>query len=258
MPIEFRCPGCQRRLRVPDGAEGWLAQCPLCGQQTPIPFRWSAERPSSSGEETPYSPTWTDPRWLERPSAPPEPFPPEPSSGMATGDEFFPPPAPTGPFPAEPFPTQMEQTRQGAGSATAGSLTGTWDWHRHYASQRLSTPANWLIALSTIAFGMGLMSLVVVALGMAAQGQPPPQPAQELGHPDRTALLIGMGSGLLLDLVLLWGSIKMKQLQNYPLAMTTALLAIVPCTSPCCVLSIPFGIWALVVLTDPAVKNAFH
>jgi hypothetical protein len=143
MPIEFRCPGCQRRLRVPDGAEGWLAQCPLCGQQTPIPFRWSAERPSSSGEETPYSPTWTDPRWLERPSAPPEPFPPEPSSGMATGDEFFPPPAPTGPFPAEPFPTQMEQTRQGAGSATAGSLTGTWDWHRHYASQRLSTPANW-------------------------------------------------------------------------------------------------------------------
>jgi hypothetical protein len=102
------------------------------------------------------------------------------------------------------------------------------------------------------------MSLVLVALGMAAQGQPPPQPAQELGHPDRTALLIGMGLGLLLDLVLLWGSIKMKQLQNYPLAMTTALLAIVPCTSPCCVLSIPFGIWALVVLTDPDVKNAFH
>jgi len=259
MPIEFRCPGCQRRLRVPDGSEGRLAQCPLCGQQSPIPFGWwSSGASSPMGEENSGSPSWADPGWPNRPSLPTEPFPPEPFSGRATGGEFSAPTAPTEAFQSQPFSSQMEQAWQGVGSGAAGSGTGPLDWHRHYASQRLKGPANWLIVLSTIAFGMGLMSLVFVALGMAAQGQPPHQPPQELGHPDRTALLIGMGLGLLLNLVVLWGSLKMKQLKNYSLAMTAALLAIVPCTSPCCVLTIPFGLWALVVLTDPAVKNAFH
>ncbi|MCA9152419.1 MAG: hypothetical protein KDA92_24115 [Planctomycetales bacterium] len=37
MPIEFSCPNCQTRLRVPDGSSGQLAQCPNCGNQSEIP-----------------------------------------------------------------------------------------------------------------------------------------------------------------------------------------------------------------------------
>ena len=58
--------------------------------------------------------------------------------------------------------------------------------------------------------------------------------------------------------VVLVGAIKMKNLQNYGLAMTSAIIALIPCFSPCCVLGLPFGIWALVVLSDNRVKAAFQ
>ena len=37
MPIEFTCPSCHTRLRVPDDSAGQIAQCPSCGGQTEIP-----------------------------------------------------------------------------------------------------------------------------------------------------------------------------------------------------------------------------
>ena len=57
--------------------------------------------------------------------------------------------------------------------------------------------------------------------------------------------------------VVLFGALKMMRLQNYGWAMAAAILAVIPCLSPCCCLGIPFGIWALVVLSKPEVKAAF-
>jgi hypothetical protein len=50
----------------------------------------------------------------------------------------------------------------------------------------------------------------------------------------------------------------MKWRVSYGGSMTGAILACIPCLSPCCFLGIPFGIWALVVLNDTAVKDWFH
>jgi hypothetical protein len=59
--------------------------------------------------------------------------------------------------------------------------------------------------------------------------------------------------------IMLVGAIKMIKLRSRGLAMTAAILAIIPCLeSCCCVLGIPFGIWALVVLNKPEVKDAFR
>ena len=49
----------------------------------------------------------------------------------------------------------------------------------------------------------------------------------------------------------------MKSLTSYGGAMTGAILAVIPCFSPCCIVGIPIGIWALVVLNDPVVKKGF-
>ncbi len=51
-------------------------------------------------------------------------------------------------------------------------------------------------------------------------------------------------------------AMKMKDLQGYGLAMTAAILSLIPCFSICCI-GIPFGIWALVVLLNDDVKKAF-
>jgi hypothetical protein len=57
---------------------------------------------------------------------------------------------------------------------------------------------------------------------------------------------------------MLLGAWNMKWLQGYALSVVAAILAVIPCTSPCYMLGLPFGIWALVVLNDPLVKAAFR
>jgi hypothetical protein len=37
-----------------------------------------------------------------------------------------------------------------------------------------------------------------------------------------------------------------------------AILAMVPCLTPCCFLGLPVGIWALVVLNRAKIKSEFH
>jgi hypothetical protein len=58
--------------------------------------------------------------------------------------------------------------------------------------------------------------------------------------------------------LILVGASKMQSLQNYSLAVTASVLAMLPCISPCCLLGLPFGIWALVVLNRPEVKSQFN
>jgi hypothetical protein len=64
--------------------------------------------------------------------------------------------------------------------------------------------------------------------------------------------------GILVSGVILLGGLKMKNLESYGLAMTASIIAMIPCFSPCCLIGLPIGIWALVVLSKPEVKSAFH
>lgn len=54
------------------------------------------------------------------------------------------------------------------------------------------------------------------------------------------------------------GAMKMRSLQAYPFAMTASVLSIIPlCANECCC-TLPFGIWALVVLLNADVKQGFY
>lgn len=65
-------------------------------------------------------------------------------------------------------------------------------------------------------------------------------------------------SSLLINVIAFVGALKMKSLQSHTLAMVSAILIMIPCNCPCCILGIPAGIWALVVLMNPDVKAAFR
>jgi hypothetical protein len=56
--------------------------------------------------------------------------------------------------------------------------------------------------------------------------------------------------------LLFFGSLRMQQLRGYGLAVTSAILALLPC-SPTCFVGFFVGAWALVVLLDPEVREAF-
>lgn len=71
---------------------------------------------------------------------------------------------------------------------------------------------------------------------------------------------IGIIFGLIalgLSVLVLFGGIRMQSLRNYELAFAASIIAMIPCMTPCCLLGLPFGIWALVVLSKPEVKSAF-
>src|SRR5262249_59138944 len=65
-----------------------------------------------------------------------------------------------------------------------------------------------------------------------------------------TSVLIIAVSG-----VLITGAMKMLRLHWYPLAATAAIVAMIP-WSPAWLVSLPFGIWACIVLGRPAVAEA--
>jgi hypothetical protein len=128
--------------------------------------------------------------------------------------------------------------------------------NQQYAFQRVTGPAVSLIV--TAVLGLILQTLGVLAhilqIGFAAGAAPRNAMPVVLTGP----LYIVFGAiGIILSIVVLVGASKMKGLENYSFAMAAAIIALIPCTSPCCFLGLPFGIWALVVLSDPIVKSSF-
>jgi hypothetical protein len=63
-----------------------------------------------------------------------------------------------------------------------------------------------------------------------------------------------------LALLVLLGAIRMLLMRSYGLAVFASIVAAIPCLSPsgCCLLGEIVGIWSLVVLMDPDVREAFR
>ena len=132
---------------------------------------------------------------------------------------------------------------------------------RSYAEARVSGPATGLIVLGVIGVALNLMGLLIHMVGFAAGNA---GRGGAVNDPIAVFLgggIIGIGGGifsLIVSVLIIVGAIKMKRLESHGLAMAAAIIAIIPCFSPCCLLGIPFGIWALTVLSDAQVKAAFH
>ena len=60
------------------------------------------------------------------------------------------------------------------------------------------------------------------------------------------------------NIVIIVGAVKMKRLRSHGLCTAACILAVIPCIGPCFILGIPFGIWGLIVLNDPKVRQAFR
>jgi hypothetical protein len=120
-----------------------------------------------------------------------------------------------------------------------------------FAKQRVAGPATALIVTAVLGLIQNVLALLmtaVIAFGL------PPNGNVEDAIPLFIISIIGVPGGILM----LIAALKMKKLESYGLAMAGAILGMIPYLSPCCLLGLPFGIWALVVLADSSVKAAFH
>lgn len=64
--------------------------------------------------------------------------------------------------------------------------------------------------------------------------------------------------GLATNGLALFGALSMLNVKRYGMAITAAVLMMLPITSPCCLVGLPVGIWALVTLTRPGIAAAFR
>jgi len=129
---------------------------------------------------------------------------------------------------------------------------------REEATQRLKGPAIGLMVTGGLGVALSLVSFALHLLG--GQQVPPGLPPEFARVFELLNGPIGMFSdvlGLVVSGLLVFGALKMTKLQSYGLAFAVSIMGMLPCLSPCCLLGLPFGIWALVVLSKPEVKSQF-
>lgn len=160
---------------------------------------------------------------------------------------YNPPPGPYGQgYPPGPGPAQFPGPMPGPapGAAPPGDAGG-----------KVALPAMLMLILSGIAILFNLFGIAMNLLGAglgAASGGDEGMHALFSG----TAGLISGFISLLFNGFVIFGALKMKQLQSHTLATVAAVLFSLPC-SICCLLNTPIGIWALVTLMDAKVKASF-
>ncbi len=222
MPIETTCTSCGRPLRVPDELMGRQVKCPSCGT------------------------TFT-------------------AGAARTGA-----PAPAVPEVTEPYDAGARDRFEDEG------LPRTRATGRAEAEAAVKAPAIALLvagilgALVGAYFVLNGLAIMFFAKEFERQvQQQQQQQGQQLGKEEQDFLkkIINIGGpaylgwgvvGILGALVTILGAAKMMRLNSLGLARTGSILAMIPVTSPCCILGLPFGIWALVVLNKPEVRSSFQ
>ena len=131
---------------------------------------------------------------------------------------------------------------------------------------KLMGPGVSLIVVGVIGLlGMGgYFLLTVIAMNMpgnpAAIGPPPgASEAEKTGYyVGFYGAMVCMVISALAQIVVIMGGLSLIKMKGRGLAMAACVISLVPFTSACCLLGIPFGIWGLVTLSDSAVKQALQ
>ena len=119
-------------------------------------------------------------------------------------------------------------------------------------------PAICLIVTAALGIILDAVGLIM-AMGPPPRADPnlPPwlNDFQKSGHGPLSAFISILF--LAVSAVILTGAIQMVRQKSWGLALAGSILAMVNISGCCCILGLPFGIWALVILVRPDVKSAF-
>ena len=127
------------------------------------------------------------------------------------------------------------------------------------ASRQVSGPAIGLLITGILGIFFAALGLIASIVGMGIA----PFIRDEI--PERYAEFwegsMGAASSVVEIAVaafIIFAALKMRELKQWELSLAASIVAMIPCISPCCILGLPIGIWALVVLLRPEVKQAFQ
>lgn len=117
-------------------------------------------------------------------------------------------------------------------------------------------------ALSLLIVG-GYFILTVIAFALDVDGELRPTP--DMAPEERIGFYVGaygvvifLGLLPLLQIPVILGGINMIRGKGLRMAMFACVLSVIPVCSSCCVVGMPFGIWGLILLSNPQVKAAMR
>ena len=224
MPRVIHCSACQRRLQVPDAILGKRIKCPACSETI------TAE---------------------EAGPPPPEASPPAESTVREEGILHKPKTAPRPRWDDEENPKDDYGSR-GDDDDCEPRL------HRQIKREvsvagAVYPPAICLIVTGVLGVLINLFQTVICLANPEFVEQ-----NNVFGQGTPMALSAAMGALFaVVAMITIAGAITMMKGKLYGLSMAGAILAMINIGNLCCILGLPFGIWALVVLCRPEVKDSF-
>jgi hypothetical protein len=132
---------------------------------------------------------------------------------------------------------------------------------RERARAAVQGPAIGLLIVSIICVALLMLTLPFDVFLLVVGGMNGRVGGLEVDETKMMQIVIRMMWGVALlaaSAYCIYGAWQMKSLRNYTHARNAAVIAVIPCLGPCCVLGIPFGAWALGVLTRPEVQARFE
>lgn len=246
--MKLACPRCGQLLELPDASAGKRGKCPACQAVFLIPDS-GAESSPGTGLSDLLNGGLGEVSGATGPQATASGTGPWSQQGIGGG--FIPDPETA--MPGALFPPSAGIPPVGQASLSAADAPPV----ASVAKSKLLGPAIGLI----VAAGVNLLIIAGrLALGGIDLPPPPPDadPSYVAGYQIGAKAVIGaILLGGITNMVTLLGGVMMLRLKMRALAVTGAILAMVPCLSCCWPLGLGMGIWALVALNDPTVRSAF-
>lgn len=117
----------------------------------------------------------------------------------------------------------------------------------------LRVPSIGLIVLSVMWSGAALEIAIFFAVYLAVRFAQ----SGALRYVGPSGHELAQGLVVVPSILIAYGAWCMRCNKHYRVAVVAALIACIPLISPCLILGIPFGIWAILVLRRPDVRAAF-
>jgi predicted Zn finger-like uncharacterized protein len=129
---------------------------------------------------------------------------------------------------------------------------------RSQAASAVLPPGICLIITGILGAAVAVLSIVVAVGNPDMIKESYARLGMQVDTPPLGLVLVMHGTFLLISLLTVVGAIQMIRRRTFGLAMAGAIVAMININSLCCCLGLPFGIWALVVLVRPDVRELFQ
>lgn len=129
-------------------------------------------------------------------------------------------------------------------------------------SQKTTIPGIMLVVVGSIGLLVMGIYFLLTMVGLSMQGpggmQPPPDIDSDAERIGLYGSMVLMALSTFLQIFVILGGVAFIRQRGRGMAMAGSIISLIPCMSSCCIVGVPFGIWGLVVLMDPVVRQNFR